>query len=105
MANFWTGLGLVFAAFGLAVCLVVWFERRATRRYENWTCPSCGNRFGKGSFGFWTERTVNIVDGGNGFHVESRSGPLMTCQTCGREFRYQPSGELHPQQPKPHRKG
>jgi hypothetical protein len=68
-----------------AWALIVYSEWRFQRRFERILCPCCGQQFGTGSLsGFWSVR----CEGGGS------SGPLMTCKSCGRQFRYSNSGSV-----------
>ena len=80
---------LVVGLSGLTMLIVMWAERRAWHRYEQWKCPHCGKIFGKQEPQWWARRTNPAPKFGGG-----NQGPVLRCNFCNRGFRFSRGGKI-----------
>ena len=80
---------LVVAISGLVALAFLWQKRYARHRYEQWSCPSCGETFGRQEPDYWAKLSDPAPKG-----PTDCQGPILKCSKCKREFLYRRSGEL-----------
>ena len=90
MPNFVLWLVLVVLVSSLVLFAIVWAERHTWRRYEQWKCPNCGESYGHQEPRAWWVVWIHAAREAGGVN----RGPILTCGTCNREFRYTRNGEV-----------